>query len=97
MLRQTSYTDEFTFFQKVRSFDFILLFCILILGVISSFSMYSTDGGELLYHTKSHLIKLSVFFVLMLLISFFNIKFRFSTVQGVYNFSLLDIMYTIKK
>ena len=37
--------------------------------------MYSTDGGEFLYHTKSHLTKLVVFFVLMLVISFFNIKF----------------------
>ena len=36
--------------------------------------MYSTDGGEFLFHTKSHLIKLSLFFILMLVISFFNIK-----------------------
>ena len=57
MLRQSSYTDQFTFFQKLRSFDFILLLCILILGVISNFSMYSTDGGEFLYHSKSHLIR----------------------------------------
>jgi len=37
--------------------------------------MYSTDGGEFLYHTKSHLIKLVAFFILMLVIAFFNIKF----------------------
>ena len=37
--------------------------------------MYSTDGGEILYHTKSHFIKLLTFFSLMLVISFFNIKF----------------------
>jgi rod shape determining protein RodA len=37
--------------------------------------MYSTDGGELLYHSKSHLTKLITFFILMLVISFFNIKF----------------------
>jgi rod shape determining protein RodA len=37
--------------------------------------MYSTDGGEFHYHTKSHLTKLVAFFILMLVISFFNIKF----------------------
>jgi rod shape determining protein RodA len=37
--------------------------------------MYSTDGGEILYHTKSHFTKIIVFFVMMLVISFFNIKF----------------------
>jgi rod shape determining protein RodA len=37
--------------------------------------MYSTDGGEFHYHTKSHLTKLIAFFILMLAISFFNIKF----------------------
>ena len=43
--------------------------------VLSFFIMYSTDGGEFLYHTKSHLTKLVSFFYLMLVISFFNIKF----------------------
>ena len=63
------------FFQKIKNLDFILLFCIIILSALSVFIMYSTDGGEFLYHTKSHLIKLIVFFILMLVISFFNIKF----------------------
>jgi len=36
--------------------------------------MYSTDGGEILYHTKSHFIKILIFFSLMMVISFFNIK-----------------------
>ena len=64
-----------SFFQKIKNLDYILLTCILILSILSIFIMYSTDGGEFLYHTKSHLTKLVVFFVLMLTISFFNIKF----------------------
>ena len=64
-----------SFFQKIKNLDYILLICILILSILSVFIMYSTDGGEFLYHTKSHLTKLVVFFVLMLTISFFNIKF----------------------
>ena len=63
------------FFQKIKNLDYILLTCILALSTLSIFIMYSTDGGEFLYHTKSHLIKLVAFFILMLVISFFNIKF----------------------
>jgi rod shape determining protein RodA len=36
--------------------------------------MYSTDGGELLYHSKSHIIRFLVFFTMMIFISFINIK-----------------------
>ena len=72
---QSSFNTNLTFFQKLRSFDFILVGCILLLGVISSFSMYSTDGGEFLFHTKSHITKFSIFFLLMFFFSFLNIKF----------------------
>ena len=36
--------------------------------------MYSTDGGEILFHTKSHISKFLIFFSLMVFLSFFNIK-----------------------
>ena len=75
MFSQTSYTDQLTFFQKIKSLDFTLLISILFLGVISSFSMYSTDGGEFLYHTKSHIIRFIIFFSFMIGLSFLNIKF----------------------
>ena len=64
-----------SFFQKVKNLDYILLLSILVLSILSVFIMYSTDGGEFLYHSKSHLTKLVTFFTLMLVISFFNIKF----------------------
>ena len=75
MFQQTSYSEQQTFFQKLRSFDYILLLCIIIIGVISAFSMYSTDGGEMLYHSKSHIIRLLVFFSMMIVLSFLSIKF----------------------
>jgi len=75
MYQHTRLNSDQNFFQKIKNLDFILLFCIIILSTLSFFIMYSTDGGEFLYHTKSHLIKLIVFFILMLVISFFNIKF----------------------
>jgi len=67
------------FLQKLRDLDFILLACIFILGFISLATMYSTDGGELLYHSKSHILRFFVFFVMMIVLSFLNIKFWHST------------------
>ena len=64
--------------QKVKNFDYILLICILLLGFISLATMYSTDGGQILFHTKSHFIKLTVFTVMMIFFSFINIKYWFS-------------------
>ena len=74
MYQHSRLNSDLNFFQKVKNLDFILLFCIIILSTLSFFIMYSTDGGELLYHSKSHLTKLITFFILMLVISFFNIK-----------------------
>ena len=70
--------NSFGFFQKFRNFDYILLACILLLGFISLATMYSTDGGNILFHTKSHFVKLVVFTTMMLIFSFINIKFWFS-------------------
>ena len=72
---QSSFDNNLSFAQKVMRFDYTLLFCILLLGVISSFSMYSTDGGEILFHSKSHISKFLIFFPMMIVLSFFNIRF----------------------
>jgi len=74
MFQHDKLNSELTFYQKVKKLDFILLFSIILLSVISLIVMYSTDGGEILYHTRSHFIKLVTFFSLMLVISFLNIK-----------------------
>ncbi|MBC8305033.1 MAG: rod shape-determining protein RodA [Pelagibacterales bacterium] len=75
MFEQSSYREQISFFQKLRSFDYILLICIISIGIISIFSMYSTDGGELLHHSKSHIIRFVVFFSMMIILSFLNIRF----------------------
>ena len=74
MLGQRLNTDSGSFFEKVRSIDYLLIIIILILGIISSFAMYSTDGGEFLYHTKSHILRFGIFFVLFLVLSFVQTK-----------------------
>ena len=75
MYHYSRLNSDQSFFQKIKNLDYILLTCILALSTLSFFIMYSTDGGEFLYHSKSHLTKLVTFFILMLVISFFNIKF----------------------
>ena len=61
--------------------------------------MYSTDGGEILYHTKSHFIKLLIFFPLMLIISFLNKIVLISGASGSIGskFSINLIKYKYKK
>ena len=72
MFIQSSLSNQSTFFQKIRSIDYLLIFTVIAIGVISCFAMYSTDGGELNYHTKNH-HRLGLFFSYDF-ISFINIK-----------------------
>jgi rod shape determining protein RodA len=74
MFQHDRLNNELTFWQKVKELDYILLTSILLLSILSLFVMYSTDGGEILFHTKSHFSKIIIFFPLMIFIAFFNIK-----------------------
>ena len=87
-------TNQFNFFQKFKNFDYILLVCILLLGFISLVTMYSTEGGKILFHTKSHFTKLIVFTVMMLIFSFINIKFWFSIGYFSYFIVILLLVWT---
>ena len=74
MFQHDRLNNELTFWQKVKELDFILLTSVLMLSILSLLVMYSTDGGEILFHTKSHFSKIMLFFPLMIFIAFFNIK-----------------------
>ena len=74
MFQHTRLNSDQNLFQKIKNLDYILLISLILLSILSFFVMYSTDGGELLVHSKNHLLKLSTFFIMMLIISFFNIK-----------------------
>tara|TARA_B100000900_G_C20524350_1_gene693549 strand:+ start:106 stop:1230 length:1125 start_codon:yes stop_codon:yes gene_type:complete len=80
---------------KFRSLDYILLVCLLMLGFISLATMYSTDGGEILFHTRSHFIKFIIFFFMMLVISFINVKFWFSLGYLTYIIVLGMLIWTV--
>jgi rod shape determining protein RodA len=93
MFQQTSYTDQLTFMQKLRGFDIWLIVCILALGAIGAISMYSSEGGELSYHTKNHIIRFTVFFLMMLVLSFLKIKFWHSLGYFFYFIVVLLLIY----
>jgi len=82
--------------QKLISMDYILIFSVLTLGIVSMFAMYSTAGGEFDYHTKSHIIRFTIFFILFFIISFFQIRFWHNTsffIYFVFFLLLLGVKY----
>ena len=87
MIQSYRLNSDLSFFQKVKELDYILLISILILSFVSLAVMYSTDGGEILYHTKSHFSKLAIFFPLMIIIAFFNIKYWHTFSLGIFFWS----------
>ena len=93
MYTDNSYNQQLNIFQKIKNLDYVLLICILLLGIISAFSMYSTDGGEILYHTQSHVSKFLIFFPLMFFLSFLNIKFWHFSGYILYFIILLSLIW----
>ena len=64
-----------SFVDKVISLDFTLIFLICLLGIISCFAMYSTDGGQFGYYATNHAYRFFIFFLLFIFFSFVNINF----------------------
>ena len=93
MFQHDRLSNEITLFQKIKNLDYILLISVILLSVLSVFVMYSTDGGEILFHTKNHFVKLVVFFPLMIFIAFFNIKFWHNFSYIIYFIVILLLIY----
>ena len=75
MFKPRSIQSSLSLRDKILSIDYILVLSILILGIVSMFAMYSTDGGEFKYHTNSHILRFFLFFVLFLIVSLIQIRF----------------------
>jgi rod shape determining protein RodA len=93
MFQHDRLNNEITLFQKIKNLDYILLISVILLSVLSVFVMYSTDGGEILFHTKNHFVKLAVFFPLMIFVAFFNIKFWHNFSYLIYFIVILLLIY----
>ncbi len=93
MFRSGSIQSHLSLSDKIFLLDKTLVISILVLGIISIFAMYSTDGGEFAYHTKSHIVRFFVFFFLFLAISFLKISFWYNATTLIYlSFLILLIM-----
>jgi len=75
MYQPRSIQSSMSLRDRLLSIDYILVVAILVLGIISMFAMYSTDGGEFKYHTNSHILRFCVFFALFFLVSLIQIRF----------------------
>ena len=95
MFQPRSIQSSLSLRDKIVSIDYVLVFSILILGIISMFAMYSTDGGELKYHTESHIIRFAIFFVMFFILSFIQIRFWHSMSYIIY-FSFLILLICVK-
>ncbi|WP_075522198.1 rod shape-determining protein RodA [Candidatus Pelagibacter communis] len=95
MYLKSKLENKNNFLSKIKNIDLILFVSILLLGFISLATMYSTDGGEILFHTKSHFTKFVIFTFLMLAISFLNIRFWFSLGYLGYLVIIVMLIWTI--
>ncbi len=92
MFQPRSIQSSLSLKDKIFSIDYILVFSIFILGVVSMFAMYSTDGGKFNYHTESHIVRFFVFFTMFFFLSFVQIRFWHKTSYLIYiSFLLLLI------
>ena len=78
--------------DKIIAFDFVLMFSVLLLGAISLFAMYSSERGTFSYHTQSHLYRFSIFFLLFIIISFFNVRYIFKSAYIFYIIVLILLL-----
>ena len=95
MFKPGAIVSHLTFRDKVFSLDIILIVSILLLGIISCFAMYSTDGGEFAYHTKSHIVRFFIFFLLFFVVSFFSSSFWYNS-STIFYLIVLALLILVK-
>ena len=89
MLRERIQASGYTFFEKLKSIDCLLILLILFISAISVFAIYSTEGGKLSFYTKNHIVRLSVFFSLFIVLSFVRVSTWY---KNAYLFYLLGLI-----
>ena len=81
--------NNMNFRDKIFLLDYQLIFLILLLGIISFFTMYSTERGNFDYYTKSHVHRFCIFFLFFIILSFINIQFWNKFAYPFYFFLLI--------
>ena len=95
MLTERFHTSKYSFFDKLLSIDYFLIFIVIAIGAISVFAIHSTEGGEFSYYTKNHLIRLVSFFGMFLVLSFVKITFWYRKAYAFYLFCLFLLIIVL--
>tara|TARA_B100001175_G_scaffold296147_1_gene284834 strand:- start:1285 stop:2415 length:1131 start_codon:yes stop_codon:yes gene_type:complete len=92
MLTERLHTSKYSFLDKLLAIDYFLILIVFMIGAISVFAIHSTESGEFSYYTKNHLIRLVLFFIMFLLLSFIKITFWY---RNAYFFYLICLTLLI--
>ena len=88
------YKRNLNFKEKILALDFQLFFLVLLLGIISFFAIYSTERGNFGYFTESHIYRFCIFFLLFIILSFFEIQFWYKSAYLFYA-SVLILLFAV--
>ncbi len=82
-------SSSYSFFDKLKAVDYFLIIIVAIIGLISVFSIYSTESGNFSFYTKNHLTRFIVFFFMFLVLSFVRVSVWY---RQAYIFYILGIL-----
>ena len=94
MIQQHFYRGNLSFKDKIFSLDFKLMFLILLLGIVSFFTMYSSEQGKFGYYTLSHIYRFTAFFFIFILVSLIDIRFWYKT-SYLFYFIVLILLFSV--
>ncbi len=94
MIKKSIYSSNLNLRDKIFNLDFQLIFLVLILGIISFFTMYSTEMGVFNYYTKSHVYRFIIFFILFIAISFFDPKIWYKS-SYIFYICILILLFAV--
>ena len=95
MLTERITSRNYNFFDKIKSIDYFLILIIILIGIISVFAIYSTEGGNFSYYTKNHLIRLSAFFLMFIGISFVRISTWYKYAYIFYFIGIILLIFVL--
>jgi len=95
MLSNRLSSSNYTFLDKIKSVDYFLILIVILIGSISVFAIYSTEGGNFSYYTKNHLIRLTTFFLMFLAFSFVRISTWYRYAYIFYFIGLIFLIFVV--
>ena len=95
MLKERIQATNYSFFDKLKSIDYLLILLIIAIGAISVFAIYSTEGGKFSFYTKNHILRLSSFFSLFLVLSFVRVSTWYKNAYIFYVIGLVLLLVVL--